>query len=73
MFIKRCNDKAALVICNFTSSQQPLLIPQEFIGKELLLANVDHSESNKLGPYEARIYVSWSLGQDVYTDDHRSG
>ncbi|OBT88584.1 hypothetical protein VE02_03985 [Pseudogymnoascus sp. 03VT05] len=48
--IKRHNDKAALVICNFTSSQQPLSIPQEFKGRELLLSNVDHSETSMLAP-----------------------
>lgn len=68
MFTKRYNDDVALVICNFTPSKQDLSIPQEFHGKELLLANVDHCASSILTPYEARIYVSWSLKSDIHTD-----
>ena len=58
-FIKRYQENAALVVCNFTASQQPFVMPEEFNKKDLVLATllVADSDDTVLRGYEARIYV----------------
>ena len=47
-----------LIICNFHEKEVPFLLPEGWSGKEeILIANYDEiAETEKLRPYEARIY-----------------
>ncbi|KAI9283709.1 glycoside hydrolase superfamily [Umbelopsis sp. AD052] len=58
-YLKVHNDQKALVVLNFTKEEQQFIVPKEAHGQmELILSNSKaSSESKKLSPFEARVYL----------------
>lgn len=57
-YMKSFGDEAALVLLNFTGSEQPYMIPNGFKSATLIIANKSPLKEGSLGPFEARLYIS---------------
>jgi len=53
-YLRRTEDEALLVVCNFTAETLPDVCPEEFRGGEVLLANY-RDPAGDLRPYETRM------------------
>ncbi|GAB5587469.1 hypothetical protein Unana1_02369 [Umbelopsis nana] len=57
-YIKHYKGQKMLVTLNFTKEAQDIVIPTDAQGKlELVLSNSESSDTEKLGAYEARVYI----------------
>lgn len=57
-YTRTSEDEKLLIVCNFHEKEVPFLLPEGWSGEEeILIANYDEiAETEKLRPYEARIY-----------------
>ncbi len=54
-YTRRTAGERLLVVCNFTSREQPFDLPGEFEGAQTLIGNYE-GPADRLRPYEARMY-----------------
>ncbi|KFZ01590.1 hypothetical protein V500_00686 [Pseudogymnoascus sp. VKM F-4518 (FW-2643)] len=59
-YTKSFGDEAALVLLNFTGSEQLYGIHDDFKSATLIIANASPLKEGSLGPFEARLYISSS-------------
>ena len=56
VYTRELNEEKLLVICNFTDKEVSYAVPDEFVGKEILISNYEEQEMKQelsLKPYEA--------------------
>lgn len=56
VYTRELNEEKLLVICNFTDKEVSYAVPDEFVGKEILISNYEEQEIKQeliLKPYEA--------------------
>ena len=56
VYTRELNEEKLLVICNFTDKEVSYAVPNEFVGKEILISNYEEQEMKQelsLKPYEA--------------------
>ena len=56
VYTRTCEDEKLLVVCSFTEQERTIELPEEFIGAECIISNMDNSYEQKevtLKPYEA--------------------
>ena len=56
VYTRELNEEKLLVICNFTDKEVSYAVPNEFVGKEILISNYEEQEIKQelsLKPYEA--------------------
>lgn len=56
VYTRTCEDEKLLVVCSFTEQERSIELPEEFIGAECIISNMDNSYEQKevtLKPYEA--------------------
>ncbi len=60
VYTRTLDDKKLLTVCNFTDREIPFTIPEDFVGKSCLIANMENDYSKKeitLRPYEAFVLI----------------
>lgn len=56
VYTRTCEDEKLLVVCSFTEQERTIELPEEFIGAECIISNMDNSYEQKevtVKPYEA--------------------
>ena len=56
VYTRTMEEKKLLTVCNFTDQELAFTIPEEFVGKACLIANMENDYDKKeilLRPYEA--------------------
>ncbi|MGN0321543.1 MAG: alpha-glucosidase [Oliverpabstia sp.] len=56
VYTRTCENEKLLVVCSFTEQERTIELPEEFIGAECIISNMDNSYEQKevtLKPYEA--------------------
>lgn len=54
----RTDNRSALVVLNFSKTEQPFVRPAEHAEESLLFSTVKEGKSERLAPFEARVYMS---------------
>ena len=60
VYTRTLDEKKLLTVCNFTDQEIDFTIPEEFVGKSCLIANMENDYSKKeitLRPYEAFVLI----------------